>query len=66
MKEWLLTILAKAVAMASPGIIEDLRRMVDDMMNKAIQTPNPWDDIIVGLLQMIIGKPGDPQEPPRE
>lgn len=66
MNKWIFTILAKAVAMASPGIIEDLRRMVDEMMKKAIQTPNPWDDIIVGLLQMIIGKPGDPQEPPRE
>ena len=59
MQKWLFVILSRAVAMASPQIIGDIRRLVAEMVARAEATPNPWDDIICGLLQTIVGKPGD-------
>jgi hypothetical protein len=61
MEKWIFTILRHALQMASPKIIEDLRRLVADMMDRAEKTPNPWDDIIIGMIQMIVGKPGEMQ-----
>lgn len=63
MNRWLFTILSKAISLASPSIIENLRQLVEEMMVKAEGTPNPWDDIIVGMIQMLVGKPGETQLP---
>ncbi len=57
MNKWLFTILRNALTMATPQILEDLRKTVQDMMDRAKETVNPWDDIFIGLLQLIIGKP---------
>jgi hypothetical protein len=62
MDRWIFLIIANALKHASPAIIEDLRRMVADMMTRAEATPNPYDDMFVGLLQMIVGKPGETVE----
>ena len=59
MNRWLFTILAKAIQMASPQIVGDIRRLVAEMAVRAEKTENPWDDIIVGMIQMIVGKPGE-------
>jgi len=58
MNKWILTVLTRIIAMSSPEILEDVRKMVQVMVNKAATTPNPWDDIFVGLLEMLVGKPG--------
>ena len=58
MNTWLFTILRKALDMASPAIVENLRQLVAEMVAKAEETPNPWDDVFCGLLQLIVGKPG--------
>lgn len=50
--------LTRIIAMATPEILEDVRKHVQEMMVKAKETVNPWDDIFVGLLQMLVGKPG--------
>lgn len=63
MNKWLFTLLSNVISMASPQIIDDLRKMIDEMMTKAKGTVNPWDDIFVGFLQMLIGKPGDKDLP---
>ncbi len=62
MNKWLLTVLTKIIAMASPEILEGVRKLVQEMVDRAAATPNPWDDIFIGLLQMLIGKPGDSKE----
>ncbi len=58
MNKFLLTVLTKIIAMASPEILEGVRQMIQQMVEKAAATPNPWDDIFVGMLQMLVGKPG--------
>ncbi len=58
MNKWLWTILRGALEKATPAILENLRQLVQEMVEKAKKTPNPWDDVFCGLLQMIVGKPG--------
>ena len=58
MNKWLFTILRGALDAASPEIVENLRQLVQEMVVKAKATPNPWDDVFTGLLQLIVGKPG--------
>jgi len=59
MNKWLFTILRTALDLASPEIIKGIKEGVDAMVTRAKSTPNPWDDVITGLLQMIVGKPGE-------
>lgn len=58
MNKWLFTILTNAISMASPQIVEGIRTAIQAMVDHAKTTPNPWDDILAGLFQMIVGKPG--------
>lgn len=58
MNKWILTVLTRIIAMSSPEILEAVREAVQTMVAKAAATPNPWDDIFVGLLEMLVGKPG--------
>lgn len=64
MDRWLLLIIQQALAAASPRIVASLRGMVQEMVERAVETSNPWDDVVVGLLQTIVGKPGDRVEEP--
>ena len=59
MQNFILMLLMKAIGSASPNIIGVLRKQVDDMVKRAAETPNPWDDIVAGLIQQIVGKPGE-------
>lgn len=59
MNRFLLMLVQQALKNASPVIVSSIRQMVEEMVQRAAETPNPWDDIIVGLLQMLVGKPGD-------
>jgi hypothetical protein len=54
----LFTVLTKALAMASPEICEGIRQFVQEMVERAEKTPNPWDDVFCDLLQGVVGKPG--------
>jgi len=62
MQKWWLFIIKQAIAAASPEIVEGLRQMVAEIVVKAKETENPWDDIFAGVLEMIVGKPGEPRE----
>ena len=57
MNKWILTVLTRVIAMVSPEILEGIRDQVQIMMKKADLTANPWDNIFVGLLEMLVGKP---------
>lgn len=57
-EKWMVTILKHAMQMASPSIIENIRKSVQEMVDHAATTENPWDDIFAWLLQVIVGKPG--------
>jgi hypothetical protein len=62
MNKWLFTLLAQIVGQVTPQILADLREAVEAMVQKAEKTPNPFDNIFTGMLQMIVGKPGDKAE----
>ena len=51
------------LASASPEIVEGIREGVQKMVVKARETPNPWDDMFTGLLQMLVGAPKEPVDP---
>ena len=46
---------------ASPEIINNFQLMVQEILDRAKATENPWDDIFAMLLQMAVGKPGETQ-----
>ena len=58
MNKFLLMIISQALGAASPAIVASIRQMVQDMVERAAETENPWDDLICGLLQTLVGKPG--------
>lgn len=45
---------------ASPEILNNFQLMVQEISDRAKTTVNPWDDIFAMLLQMAVGKPGEP------
>jgi hypothetical protein len=45
------------MTVASPQIVQELRVQIDNMVQTAKKTANPWDDALAGFLQMIVGKP---------
>ena len=63
MEKWLVTILQQAKKMASPAVLENIRKAVQQMVDHAATTDNPWDDILAWILQMIVGKPASTTEP---
>jgi type IV secretory pathway VirB2 component (pilin) len=62
-EKWLVTILGKAKEMASASVMGNIRTSVQEMVDHAATTDNPWDDIFAWILQMIVGKPGDTTKP---
>jgi len=60
MENWVIGIFRTIMKAASPEIIENIRGMVQELVTRAAATPNPWDDIFAGLLQTLVGKPGEP------
>lgn len=59
----LFTVITKALSLATPEISEGIRQLVQEMVERAEKTPNPWDDVFCDLLQGIVGKPGDIKSP---
>ncbi len=58
MNKFIVLVIMKALAAASPQIVQSLRQAVQEMVDRAHKTENPWDDVATELLQTIIGKPG--------
>ena len=63
-QKFLWTMLGNCMSAATPEIVENIRRAIDQMVQKAKLTPNPWDDMLAGLLQNIVGQPKEPVERP--
>lgn len=59
MSKWLMIIFAKALELGTPSMVANLREFVDKQFADAKETVNPFDDILWGTLQVIVGKPGD-------
>lgn len=57
MKKWLWKLLELLLIQASPQIREQLCVLLSDLEQKAKETENPWDDILVGLLRTVLNCP---------
>jgi len=55
MNEWILRIIGMVVGVMSPELRTGMTKWVKNMEVEAKKTPNPWDDIFVGLLKSILG-----------
>lgn len=57
MKKWLWKLLELLLIQASPQIREQLCVLLSDLEQKAKETDNPWDDILVGILKTVLACP---------
>lgn len=60
---WLIEILVAAaspvVIVMSAGLRKELIKLLRDLYGKAHETPNPWDDFLVGFFLRIMGENPD-------
>lgn len=54
MNEWLLRIITLVVGSASPQLRALIRDWVKDLESRAKETPNPFDDVLVGLIKIVL------------
>jgi len=59
MNKWISNIITLIISVASPALVQELRITIANLLEKAKQTPNPWDDALYYFLQLLVGKPGD-------
>jgi hypothetical protein len=61
---WLLNLLApllmQLIGLISPVIKSELGTLLTGLYVKALATPNPWDDMLLGFLLDILGIPRPP------
>jgi len=57
MNKWLLRIIELVLAQASPEIRKMVCNALDAAAVKAAETNNPWDDVLIGLIQTIVNCP---------
>ena len=55
MDEWLLRLIGMIITVLSPELKTGLTEFVAKLEADAKKTPNPWDDIFVGLLKTLFG-----------
>ena len=55
--------LAKVILkQASPQVLEQAQNAVQELVDQARTTANPFDDFFAMMLQLIVGKPGEKPE----
>ena len=57
MQKWFLTVLMHVISVASPEILKSVRVKIAELADEAKKTENPWDDVLAGIMQMLVGKP---------
>ncbi len=55
MNKWLLLIVQQVLTVMTPELRNSVTAFVNKMDTDAKKTPNPWDDIFVGVLKSILG-----------
>ena len=55
MKELLLRILMQIIYIASPEIRKEMCKALQAAKEKAKQTQNPWDDILIDVIITLLG-----------
>ncbi len=54
MNGWIATLLGQVVAQMSPEIRDGMIKFVLQLEKNAKATPNPWDDIFVGIVKFVL------------
>jgi len=54
MNNWIATLLGQVVAQMSPEIRKGMVEFVNKLEAQAKATPNPWDDIFVGIVKFVL------------
>jgi len=57
MDKWLWRLVGLILAQASPVIREHLCTLLSDLEQKAKETDNDWDDVLVGVLKTLLNCP---------
>jgi len=57
MNKWIWRLIGLVLSQASPVIREHLCTLLADLEQKAKETDNPWDDVVVGLLKTVLNCP---------
>ncbi len=57
MNKWLLLIVQQVLTVMTPDLRNSFVAFVNTMAENAKKTPNPWDDIFVGLLKTVLQIP---------
>ncbi len=55
-------LLGMMLEMASPQVVEQMRKAVEKMRLDSKESENPWDHMLAMLLGIILGRPGAPIE----
>lgn len=53
MNEWIMKVILLVISSATPDIKNSIVEWLDDLEVRAKATPNPIDDVLVGLLKTI-------------
>ena len=54
MNEWLFRLIGLVLGQISPELRKAVVDWVTDMELEAKKTPNPWDDIFVGVIKSVL------------
>ena len=60
--KWVIQIFGGIVGRVTPAIAAELNAFLTNLYQKALATPNPWDDFFVGMLLDILAIPRPPPE----
>lgn len=55
MNDWIMRLIALVVTVISPELKSGLTEFVAKLEADAKKTPNPWDDVFVGVLKTLLG-----------
>ncbi len=55
MEQFLISILKGMLGQMSPAIRLSILEWLDGLQDAAAKTPNPWDDMFVSLLRILLG-----------
>jgi len=59
MNEWILRLITLVVNSASPELRKIIKEWVLELEKRAKETPNPFDDVLVGLIKIVLNIKND-------
>lgn len=54
MNDWIMRLFGLVVTVISPELRKGLEEWLNQLEQRAKKTPNPWDDVFVGILKSVL------------